>query len=258
MPDVWIGMGANLGDTRAAFDVALSQFDAHPQISVLACSGLYQTAPVGQVAGNAFLNTVCRIETSLTPFELLDALQSIEKHLGRQRGIQWGPRTLDLDLLFFGEQLIESPRLTVPHPAAWYRRFVLDPLIEIAPDLKHPLFQVSLSNLQDRLLARPLQIRLAPHWTALCESSRAQIASLFPGITLTADNSPSATGDRATPPLRLKLRSDDWKATADAASLKFPGPLTADLTASPGEPLEKVMDFLTALHDEPQRLGGDQ
>ena len=258
MTDVWIGMGANLGDTRAAFDVALAQLDAHPQISVFARSGLYQTAPVGPLAGNAFLNAVCRIETSLTPIELLDVLQSIEQELGRQRGIQWGPRTLDLDLLYFGEQLIESTRLTVPHPAAWYRRFVLDPLIEIAPDWKHPLFQVSLSELRNRLQARPLQIVLAPHWTALCEFSRDQIASQFPGITLIAGNSTHATKGQITPPLWLKLHSDDWQATAEAASPCPSSQLIADLTASPGEPLEKVIDFLTALHDEPQRLDSDQ
>lgn len=258
MPEVWIGLGANLGNAKSAFDVALSQLDAHPQISVLTRSGLYQTAPVGQVAGNAFLNAVCRVETSLAPLELLDVLQSIEQQLGRRRGIQWGPRTLDLDLLFFGEQLIESPRLTVPHPGAWYRRFVLDPLIEIAPDLKHPLFQVVLSELRDRLQARPLYIRLAPHWTALCETARDQIAAQFPSITLTADDSPRTPEDRATRPLRLKLQSEDWKATAVAVNSNFLELLTADLTASPGEPLEKVIDFLTALHDEPQRLGGDQ
>ena len=258
MTAAWIGLGANLGDARSAFDAALSQLDAHPQISVLARSGLYQTAPVGQLAGNAFLNAVCRVETSLAPLEMLDVLQSIEKQLGRQRGIPWGPRTLDLDLLFFGEQLIESPRLTVPHPGAWYRRFVLDPLIEIAPDLKHPLFQVSLSELRDRLQARPLYIRLAPHWTALCETARDQIAAQFPSITLTADDSSCEPEGRATRSLRLRLLSDDWQATADAASPCPFSQLVADLTASPGEPLEKVIDFLTALHDEPQRLGGDQ
>ncbi len=258
MTAAWIGLGANLGDARSAFDAALSQLDAHPQITVLTRSSHYRTAPVGQVAGNVFLNAACCVETSLIPLELLDVLQSIEQQLGRQRGIQWGPRTLDLDLLFFGEQIVESPRLTVPHPGAWYRRFVLDPLIEIAPDLKHPLFQVSLSELRDRLQSRPLQINLAPHWNALCESSRTQIASLFPGITLTADNSPRTPEGRATRPLRLKLQSDDWKAIAVAVNSMFPGLLTADLTASPGEPLEKVLDFLTALHDEPQRLGGDQ
>lgn len=258
MTAAWIGLGANLGDARATFDEALSQLDAHPQISVHSRSGLYQTAPVGQLAGNAFLNAACRVETSLAPLKLLDVLQSIEKELGRQRGIQWGPRTLDLDLLFFGEQLIESPRLTVPHPGAWYRRFVLDPLIEIAPELKHPLFQVSLSELRDRLQARPLQIRLAPHWTALCESTRDQIASQFSGITLIADNLAHATKERTTPPLWLKLHSDDWKSRVHSDHSEIPVQLVADLTASPGEPLEKVIDFLTALHDEPQRLGGDR
>ena len=257
MTAAWIGLGANLGDARSAFDAALSQLDAHPQISVLARSGLYQTAPVGQLAGNAFLNAVCRVETSLAPLELLDVLQSIEKQLGRQRGVQWGPRTLDLDLLFFGEQLIESPRLTVPHPGAWYRRFVLDPLIEIAPDWKHPLFQVSLFELRNCLQARPLQIHLAPHWTALCDSARDQIVSQFPGITLVADHSPSATKERTTPPLWLKLHSDDWQATANGTSPFPSSQLIADLTATPGEPLEKVLDFLTALHDEPQRLDCD-
>ena len=256
MTAAWIGLGANLGDARSAFDAALSQLDAHPQISVLARSDLYQTAPVGQLAGNAFLNAVCRVETALAPLELLDVLQSIEKQLGRQRGVQWGPRTLDLDLLFFGEQLIESPRLTVPHPGAWYRRFVLDPLIEIAPDWKHPLFQVSLFELRNCLQARPLQIHLAPHWTALCETSHDQIASLFPGIKLVAENSPCLTEDRATRSLWLRLLSDDWSATV-AAHAKIPSQLIADLTASPGEPLEKVLDFLTALHDEPQRLDCD-
>jgi 2-amino-4-hydroxy-6-hydroxymethyldihydropteridine diphosphokinase len=107
------------------------------------------------------LNAAAELETSLAPLKLLDKLQAVEGDLGRTRSRHWGPRTLDLDLVFWESQIINLPRLVVPHPAAWYRRFVLDPLAEVAPRLVHPVKLVDICTLRERLLARPLRVSFA-------------------------------------------------------------------------------------------------
>src|SRR5262249_14782283 len=144
------------GVVHETFGKALEKLASAPHSTVPAVSRSLPTRSIGERAGAGFLNAAAEIDTSLPPLELLDLLQSIELALGRQRTVHWGPRTLDLDLLFYGTEVIDSPRLVVPHPAAWYRRFVLDPLVEIAPRLVHPEKQVDIHALRQRLLVRPL------------------------------------------------------------------------------------------------------
>jgi 2-amino-4-hydroxy-6-hydroxymethyldihydropteridine diphosphokinase len=132
-----------------------------PGNTVAAVSRFRRTEPVGQDAGGEFLNAAAEIDTTLSPLDLLDSLQSIELALGRKRTVRWGPRTIDLDLLFYGSEIIDVPRLAVPHPAAWYRRFVLDPLVEIAPSYVHPERQADIQTLHARLLVRPLVAAIA-------------------------------------------------------------------------------------------------
>lgn len=135
----YIGLGSNLEDPRAQVERALEALARLHRSELLRCSPLYRSAPMGPADQPDYVNTVAALRTGLSPLDLLDALQEIEKAQGRQRGPQrWGPRTLDLDVLLYGESIVESPRLTVPHPGLTERNFVLVPLFDIAPDLILP------------------------------------------------------------------------------------------------------------------------
>ena len=140
MATVYIGLGSNLGDREATIRAAVDRLRAHPQIKVTAESSLIETAPVGGPAGQpTFLNGAAALETDLEPDALLDVLKGIERDLGRRPRTRWGPREIDLDLLLFEDRVIETARLTVPHPLMAQRRFVLAPLSEIAPDARDPV-----------------------------------------------------------------------------------------------------------------------
>jgi 2-amino-4-hydroxy-6-hydroxymethyldihydropteridine diphosphokinase len=189
MPRCYLSLGGNLGPVRDAFDDALARLAAVPGTSVIVVSRFHRTEPVGLEAGGEFLNAAAEIETVLSPIELLDSLQSIELSLGRKRSIRWGPRPIDLDLLFYGSEIIDLPRLVVPHPAAWYRRFVLDPLVEIAPHFVHPERQVDIQTLRARLLTHPLVAAFAG---GRCEARIAMLAKLaaeFPNVRFVEDES---------------------------------------------------------------------
>lgn len=134
MATAYIGLGSNLGDRAAQLDFAIAQLRTHPAIEALRCSAYYETAPVGPVQQGDFLNAVAEIETTLSPDELLELGQHIEREAGRTREIRWGPRTLDLDLLDYDQRSILSEKLTLPHPEAAKRAFVLVPWAELAPD----------------------------------------------------------------------------------------------------------------------------
>ena len=111
---------------------------ARDDLAVSAVSTIRRTDPVGGPPQGPYLNAVAQVLTSLTAAGLLDALQQVEDRLGRNRDVRWGPRTLDLDLILYGDAVIDTPRLQVPHPRMHERRFVLEPLCEIAPDARHP------------------------------------------------------------------------------------------------------------------------
>lgn len=129
----WIGLGANLGDRGAALARAVQALAAMPATRVAQVSGLYASAPI-DAGGPDFLNAVAELATMLAPLDLLDALQSIELAAGRERPYRNAPRTLDLDLLLYGEQQLACERLIVPHPRMGERAFVLLPLAELAPE----------------------------------------------------------------------------------------------------------------------------
>lgn len=135
MTRVYIGMGANLGDRLATLRTAIAALQSSGEI--VAVSSLYETAPVGYLDQPAFLNTVVALETDETPETLLARLQEIEQAAGRVRSFPNAPRTLDLDLLLYDEQISDAPELTLPHPRLHERAFVLVPLAEIAPELRH-------------------------------------------------------------------------------------------------------------------------
>ena len=135
----YLGLGSNIGDTRAHLAAAIAALPAHG-VTVLACSSLYETEPVGLVLDQAdFLNACVRIETALGPEELLDACKAVEREVGRAAGgPRHGPRVIDVDLLLLGDLEYRSERLTLPHAETGSRRFVLVPLLELDPALTLP------------------------------------------------------------------------------------------------------------------------
>ena len=135
----YIGLGANLGDRRAALDAALAALGARAGVEVVAVSRVRETDPWGPVEQPLFLNAAAALDTTLSPRELLDALLAVERDLGRTRdGRRWGPRTIDLDLLLYGSDQIDEPGLAVPHPRLAERLFVLEPLYDLDPALVVP------------------------------------------------------------------------------------------------------------------------
>jgi 2-amino-4-hydroxy-6-hydroxymethyldihydropteridine diphosphokinase len=134
----YIGLGANLGDTVRSIQGAIDQLRGLPRTEVSAVSSFYRSAPVGHASQPDFVNAVARVDTALAARALLDALLGIEARAGRERSFADAPRTLDLDLLLYGDARIAEPGLTVPHPRMHERRFVLEPLAEIAPECAIP------------------------------------------------------------------------------------------------------------------------
>lgn len=134
----WIGLGSNLDDPLTQVRTALKELAELPETTLAACSSLYRSDPVGPPGQPDYVNAVAALDTRLEPETLLNALQAIEQAHRRVRRVHWGPRTLDLDLLLYGSEVIATPRLTVPHPFMTERNFVLWPLAELAPDLVLP------------------------------------------------------------------------------------------------------------------------
>ncbi len=144
----FIGLGANLDDPRDQVQRALGELARLPQSTLVARSSLWHSAPVGYANQPAFVNAVARLETGLSADALLDELQKVESAHGRARSFANAPRTLDLDLLLYGEEVRASPRLTLPHPRMHERAFVLNPLLEIAPEAVIPGHGSARANLQ--------------------------------------------------------------------------------------------------------------
>jgi 2-amino-4-hydroxy-6-hydroxymethyldihydropteridine diphosphokinase len=158
----YVGLGSNLGERRGHLEAALAALRATPGISEVRVSSLYETEPVGPPQGR-YLNAAARLRTGLPARRLLERLQAIERAAGRVRGPERnGPRSLDLDLLLYGDSRIREPDLVVPHPRLCERAFALEPLAELAPDLRHPDSGLRIDELARRVRDPGAVRRLPP------------------------------------------------------------------------------------------------
>lgn len=200
MATTLIALGANLGDRRGNLQRAIALLDRPPTQRVVAHSRWFSTAPIGGPAGQAeFVNAAARVETSLSPLELLAVLREIEAELGRQRRERWAARCVDLDLLLFDDLILKTPELELPHPRMAFRRFVLEPAADVAADLLHPVIGWTIGQLLTHLNRAPnyLAVTGLPGVgkTGLAQAVASATASVF-----VADPKPAADPEPAADP----------------------------------------------------------
>ncbi len=182
MATALVALGSNLGDRRQILETALAALAAHSGIRLVAKSTFHSTRPIGGPPGqDDFLNAAARLETSLAPQELHSVLKAIEMAAGRVRAERWAPRTLDLDLLLYDRQMIETTELTVPHPRMAFRRFVLEPAAEIAPGMRHPTIGWTIDELRNHTRMRTPYVAaiagpIAEDKTAIARAASAALA----------------------------------------------------------------------------------
>ena len=176
-----IGCGANVGARREQLDQAIDMLRFMPGIQLTHVSQFLETRPVGGPSGQPpYLNAACLIETTFEPIEVLDMLLAIENTLQRSRETRWGPRTIDLDLLIYDDCILKTERLQVPHPRMTTRRFVLEPAVEIAANLKHPVSRCSIRELLENISQRHLHVAVV----GVPGSGAPEIADAVADVTL--------------------------------------------------------------------------
>lgn len=159
MVEAFIGIGSNLGDRKENVRKAIHMLQESAR--VLAVSSMYESEPLYYENQGWFINCVAKIETGLSPRGLLRRLKGIERSLGRKKGVRYGPRVIDLDILFYGDRILAEDDLAIPHPRIQERRFVLAPLAEIEPNLLHPALRRTASQLLEGLHLEGRAVRLS-------------------------------------------------------------------------------------------------
>jgi 2-amino-4-hydroxy-6-hydroxymethyldihydropteridine diphosphokinase len=153
---IYISLGSNLGDRLANLRNAMTNIS--PKVKAVAQSSVYETEPWGYSDQPSFLNQIIKADTILDPFDLLAFFKEIEVSMGRQETFRFGPRLIDLDILFYDDLVLNTPKLTIPHPRISERAFVLIPLAEIAPDLYHPVFGKTIQQLTTGVDSSSIQV----------------------------------------------------------------------------------------------------
>lgn len=148
---VFLALGSNLGDRKGYLDMAVQELEQRADVRIKNIAPYIETEPYGENAKYPFLNSCMEIETLLSPEELLELCNEIEKKGQRERNIHWGPRTLDLDILFYNDEILSTNRLVIPHPEIEKRTFVLQPMCEIAPYFRHPIQQKTMKQLLEEI-----------------------------------------------------------------------------------------------------------
>lgn len=151
MARVYLGLGSNIGNRVAHLDEAIARMNAHNNITVTRQSSIIETEPYGNVDQDKFMNMCVEIDTDLSPVALLETVLEIEQKMGRERIIDWGPRNIDIDILIYEDLEINLDDLQIPHAEMHKRMFVLEPLAEIAANVVHPTFGVSIKTLKQQL-----------------------------------------------------------------------------------------------------------
>jgi 2-amino-4-hydroxy-6-hydroxymethyldihydropteridine diphosphokinase len=151
MPRAFVALGSNLGDRERNITEAIERMGRRG-IKVIKMSSVVETEPYGYKEQDKFLNAACLVGTELSPVELLDVLLEVEKEMGRERKIRWGPRNIDLDLIFYEDRIIIEEHLIVPHPDAHNRAFVMGPIAEIDPDFVHPVLKKKVGEIYEELI----------------------------------------------------------------------------------------------------------
>ena len=147
----YIALGSNMGEKEKYLDMALEQFKQNPKMKLLKTAAYIETEPYGGVEQDVFVNSICKVETMYSPYDLLDELHRIEQLAQRKREIHWGPRTLDLDIIYYDDLVMAEDDLIIPHADMENRTFVLEPLCEIAPYLRHPVTGLATKQMLDKL-----------------------------------------------------------------------------------------------------------
>jgi 2-amino-4-hydroxy-6-hydroxymethyldihydropteridine diphosphokinase len=161
--NVYVGLGSNEGDREVQLVSALQALGRIDAVAVLGCSSLFDSAPVGPPQPR-YLNAVVALDCGLSPQKLLGILKQIELDLGRRNGPRWGPRPIDLDILLWEGEVVADPNLQVPHLELHKRRFALEPLVELAPEARHPVLRVTMSELLHQLAPQDVRRLMATQW----------------------------------------------------------------------------------------------
>jgi 2-amino-4-hydroxy-6-hydroxymethyldihydropteridine diphosphokinase len=228
----FVAFGGNLGYVADTFRLAAERVARLPTTRIITRSRLFSTTPVGaRSVTNSYLNAVAAVSTDLPPDEFLARLHEIEHDFGRRRTGRWGPRTLDLDLLAYGDLISTAPELLLPHPHCWYRRFVLDPWSDIAPGFVLPGLQESIGSLLKRMRQRPLPV------SALDDILNAEVTASIAAVP-EVDPQHDMSGD---PAIIFSMNPG------------LPGQRIVDLSGAQ-DPATYALDVLRAALDEPRPL----